>query len=98
MEPFDKNPTDQTDAEMVSPEPSEFPTLFVPKHEGYEVPASGQAMIDFKKINEDEEGCTIEVTQFEGQQVEEAEDTMDHVDQFLSKEKAKSNPISEGEY
>lgn len=75
----------------------EYQTLFIPKDEsGYSVPDSGQAMIDFKKVAEDDEGCTIKVTHFESEggaedvnEPEEGMDTMDHVDNFLQGQRSK---------
>lgn len=63
-------------------------TLHIPKTEDYSVPKQGSAIIEFTKVSEDESGCIIKVTSFEGDDVNSDDEEMtpvEHLDKFMKK-------------
>lgn len=79
-------------------------SLFIPKDDtGYSVPDAGTAIIEFAKLSEDDSGCTIKVTSFEGEEVADInatddtmEDAMDHAESFIAKREKQQ--ADEGSY
>lgn len=79
------------EGEEVSSDQLQGQTLFIPKTGDYQVPDSGSARIEFRKQEENEEGCFVEVTSFESEEAETGNeptpdmDTEDHMNSFIEK-------------
>lgn len=68
-------------------------TIHIPKQgEGYSIPDAGTALVSFEKVAEDENGCTIKITDFETEEddLDSAESTRDQVDMFLNNQNSKA--------